>query len=586
MSGSNSCSVVLLELGVAAFDSAGAVAASKKFEGALRSYRLLKSGSTSDEIRQFVEKLRSYDTISVNDASLATVLRQAGLDTQLMSEEKQQEIQGAKPDYIVKAGFAASATDAMQALRDFAIELSSSRVKEASEKLDLHIVQSINGLDELDKIINTTSTRMREWYGLHFPELDNMLQSQVAQAEIIARAGSRDKITREILEGSGMQDKKVEIILDAAKRSKGGDMTPENLAIVKKLADQVILQSDLRRVLSDHIEAAMEAVAPNVKELLTATVGARILAKAGSLARLAVLPASTIQVLGAEKALFRALKTGARPPKHGILFQHPVIHAAPKWQRGKIARAIASKVAIAARIDYYRHEGKDAAISEKLKTRLDEIREKYKEPVSEKERDQKYREHERREGRSGGGGGGYGRDRRGGGSRFGGGSGGGRRYGGGGRDRRGGGSRFGGGGYGRDRRDAGFGDRGSSSGGGVGYGRDRREGGSSSAAGSGGDRREDSSRNSGSSGGVYGRDRRESNAGDSGGSGDGGRYGGGRDRRGGGGGGYGRERREGGGAARDSDAGSSSSGGGSSSGSGGPKGEPGRDRKRFGKRRY
>jgi nucleolar protein 56 len=195
-------------------------------------------------------------------------------------------------------------------------------------------------------------------------------------------------------------------------------MTPENLAIVKRLADQVIAQSDLRRVLSDHIEVAMETVAPNVKELLTASVGARIIAKAGSLARLATLPASTIQVLGAEKALFRALKTGARPPKHGLLFQHPLIHSAPKWQRGKIARAIASKVAIAARIDYYRHEGKDIAISDKLNTRIAEIREKYKEPVPEKERDRKYREHTQRQ--EYGGGGGEGRRYRGGGERGGG----------------------------------------------------------------------------------------------------------------------------------------------------------------------
>jgi nucleolar protein 56 len=150
-------------------------------------------------------------------------------------------------------------------------------------------------------------------------------------------------------------------------------------------------------VLSDHIEVAMEAVAPNVKEMLTAAVGARIIAKAGSLARLATLPASTIQVLGAEKALFRALKTGARPPKHGLLFQHPLIHSAPKWQRGKIARAVASKVAIAAKIDYFRHAGRDATIAEKLKVRLDEIREKYKEPVPEKERERKFRGHERRE---------------------------------------------------------------------------------------------------------------------------------------------------------------------------------------------
>lgn len=499
MSSSNSsCSVVLLELGIAAFDGAGNAVASRKFDSALRSYRLLKSGGTPEEIKHFVDSLRSYDTISVNDASVAIVLRQAGLNTQMMQEVQQQEIQGSKPDYIVKAGFAASPQDAMQALRDFAIELSSSRVKEASEKLDLHIVQSINALDELDKIINTIGTRMREWYGLHYPELDNLVQSQVAHAEIISRAGSRDKITKEILESVGMQDKKVEIIIDGAKRSRGGDMTPENLAIVKKLADQVILQSDLRRILSDHIEAAMEVVAPNVKELLTAAVGARIIAKAGSLARLAVLPASTIQVLGAEKALFRALKTGARPPKHGILFQHPLIHSAPKWQRGKIARAVASKVAIAARIDYYRHAGKDAQISEKLNTRLEEIREKYKEPVPEKERDKKYREHERREGRGGGD-----RDRRGGGGRFGGG--GGRRYGGGGygRDRRGGGGRFGGGGSDRDRRD-------------------------SSASGGGG--------------GGYGRDRRESSGGDTGSS--------------------------------------------SSSGYGGPQGKSGKDRKRFGKRRY
>jgi nucleolar protein 56 len=248
----------------------------------------------------------------------------------------------------------------------------------------------------------------------------------------------------------------------------------------------------------------MDAVAPNVKELLTAAVGARIIAKAGSLARLATLPASTIQVLGAEKALFRALKTGARPPKHGILFQHPLIHSAPKWQRGKIARAVASKVAIAARIDYYRHSGKDADISQKLNTRLDEIREKYKEPVPEKERDKKYREHERREGRGGGG-----RDRRGG--RFGGG---GRRFGGG-RDRRaGGGSRFGD----RDRREGGAG----------GYGRDRRE-------------RDGDAASSRSSGGDYGRERRESRDGDT---------------------------------------------GGSRGGYGGQQGEPRKDRKRFGKRRY
>jgi nucleolar protein 56 len=392
----NTCSVVLLELGIAAFDQSGSLIASRKFEDAIRSYRLLKSGAVPEEIRQFIEKLRPFDSITVNDASVAAVLRQAGLNSQLMPEDQQQWIQGSKPDFIIKASFADNSEEAMQRLRGFAISLSSSRVKEASERLDLHIIQSINALDELDKIINTVGARLREWYGLHFPELDNLIQSLIAYAEIVSRAGLRQNITAEILQGAGMQDKKVEVILDAARRSKGGDMTPENLAMVKRLADQVISQSDLRRVLADHVEVAMETVAPNVKELLTVTVGARIIAKAGSLARLATLPASTIQVLGAEKALFRALKTGARPPKHGLLFQHPLVHSAPKWQRGKIARAIASKVAIAARIDYYRHAGKDTTIQDRLNTRLNEIREKYKEPVPEKERDRKYMEHVQR----------------------------------------------------------------------------------------------------------------------------------------------------------------------------------------------
>jgi nucleolar protein 56 len=395
--GNNTCSVVLLELGMAAFDQGGSLVVSKKFDNAIRSYRLLKSGVKLDEIRWFIEKLRSFEPVSTNDASIVAVLRQAGLNSQLMPEDQQQHIQNSKPTLIVKAGFANNEQDAMQALREFAINLSSSRVKEASEKLDLHIIQSINALDELDKIINTVGARMREWYGLHFPELDNLVSSIVVYSEIVSKAGLRENIFVEILQSIGLPEKKVEVILDAAKRSKGGDMTPENLAIVKRLADQVIAQSDLRRVLAEHIEAAMETVAPNVKELLTAAVGARIISKAGSLARLATLPASTIQILGAEKALFRALKTGARSPKHGLLFQHPLIHSAPKWQRGKIARAVASKVAIAARIDYYRHNGKDNIVSDKLKIRIEEIREKYKEPMPEKERDRKYKEHIQRQ---------------------------------------------------------------------------------------------------------------------------------------------------------------------------------------------
>jgi nucleolar protein 56 len=391
------CFVVLMELGLAVFDDNNNLINSVRFSNPVDSFRLVKSGGKLPEMMQLIDKLNSYDDILVNEPTLAFHFRQAGLNSHTMSQEKQDEIQNTKPLLIVSSKFADSETQAMQLLRNFAIELSSSKVKETSERLDLHITQSINALDELDKIINTIGARMREWYGLHFPELDNLIQSLTAYAEIVSRSGVRANLTEEILENAGIQNRKSEIIMDAAKRSKGGDISPENLAIVKNLAEQVISQSELRRILSDHIEVSMDNVAPNVKELLTATVGARIIAKAGSLNKLAFMPSSTIQVLGAEKALFRSLKTGARPPKHGLLFQHPLIHSAPRWQRGKIARAVASKVAIAARIDLYRHGGKDSSVSDRLKKRIEEIQEKYKEPVPERERDRKYREHEHRQ---------------------------------------------------------------------------------------------------------------------------------------------------------------------------------------------
>src|SRR5215212_9971778 len=375
------CFVVLMELGLAVFDDSNNLIKSVRFSNPVNSFRLVKGGSKLPEIIQLMDTLNPYDEILVNDPSLAFHFRQAGLNIHIMSQEKQDEFQNNKPVLLVSSKFADSETQGMELLRNFAIELSSSRVKETSERLDLHIIQSINALDELDKIINTIGARMREWYGLHFPELDNLIQSLTAYAEIVSRSGVRANLTEEILENAGIQNRKSEIIMDAAKRSKGG----------------VISQSELRRILSDHIEVSMDNVAPNVKELLTATVGARIIAKAGSLNKLAFLPSSTIQILGAEKALFRSLKTGARPPKHGILFQHPLIHSSPRWQRGKIARAIASKVAIAARIDLYRHSGKDSSVSDKLKMRIEEIQQKYKEPVPENKRDRKYREHQQRQ---------------------------------------------------------------------------------------------------------------------------------------------------------------------------------------------
>jgi nucleolar protein 56 len=390
-------SVIIVELGICVLDEEGKSVFSKRFSNPVEAFSLLRANRLPNEINTIENELKHFERIVVNDDNLHSILGNLGLAADMMPAEKQQEIRKNIASFAVKCGLSADEGTAIQELRDFAIAVSSSRVKEASGKLDLHVTQAINALDELDKTINVLAARMREWYGLHFPELDHLVQSLTAYARIVSSAGTRYRITNQILQDAGIQEKKSEIILGGVNRSRGGDITDDNLKMVRELADQVIEQSELRDDLANNIETTMDVVAPNVKELLTASVGARVIAKAGSLQRLATLPASTIQILGAEKALFRSLKTGANPPKHGMLFQHPLIHAAPKWQRGKIARAVAAKVAIAARIDAYRHAEKDPIIADKLKKRILEIQEKNKLPPSEDERFKKSQEHKGRQ---------------------------------------------------------------------------------------------------------------------------------------------------------------------------------------------
>jgi nucleolar protein 56 len=391
----NRCALVLLELGIAAFDEKNNIIASNRFANPAQSFRSIKSGSVPTELEGLIKQLSSFDYISVNDSDVNAFLRAASLKSHMMTVQEQDEIQNKKQMLLLRCGFARDEREAIRELRKFAIEISSSKVKEESQKLDLHVAQAINALDEIDQVINTLGARMREWYGLHFPELDNLLSSLTAYAEIVKRAGSRENVSEEILKTVGIEGRKVEIIISACTRSRGGELTGENLEILQMLADQIIILSALRKTLVEQVEFMMKTVAPNIKELLTAPVGARVIAKAGSLSKLAILPASTIQVLGAEKALFRSLRTGANPPKHGLLFQHSLIHSAPKWQRGKIARALASKLAIAARIDLFRPGLMDSSVVTRLNTRIAEIQEKYKEPRKELKRNEKFRAHGR-----------------------------------------------------------------------------------------------------------------------------------------------------------------------------------------------
>lgn len=375
--------VILFEIGICALEDTNLIYR-KQFYNPEIEYSSIIQGE-KNYISDLIPKLRNYDQVRVNNKNLIEIFQQENIDVKLMSDSRQDEINQNKLDLIIKFGLSDDRDELAGILQKFAINLSSMKVKETSEKLDLHLVQAVNTLDEIDEIINTISTRIREWYGLHFPELDYLLQNIITYANIVRDAGSRENITKELLSQLEVPEKKIDLIQQAISKSQGGDLTVESSESLKILATEVIKLSELRTNLSSTIENLMEILAPNLKNILTAIIGARLIAKAGSLLRLAQMPSSTIQIIGAEKALFRALKTGTRPPKHGLIFQHPSVNSAPKWQRGKIARALSSKIAIAVRIDVYRKGGLDNSLLDKLTKRIETIQKIYHEPPKGKE---------------------------------------------------------------------------------------------------------------------------------------------------------------------------------------------------------
>lgn len=370
--------VILFEIGICALEDTNLIYR-KQFYNPEIEYSSIIQGE-KNYISDLIPKLRNYDQVRVNNKNLIEVFQRENIDVKLMSDSRQDEINQNKLDLIIKFGLSDDRDELAGILQKFAINLSSMKVKETSEKLDLHLVQAVNTLDEIDEIINTIGTRIREWYGLHFPELDYLLQNIITYANIVRDAGPRENITKELLSQLEVPEKKIELIQQAISKSQGGDLTVESSESLKILASEVIKLSELRTNLSRTVENLMEILAPNLKNILTAIIGARLIAKAGSLLRLAQMPSSTIQIIGAEKALFRALKTGTRPPKHGLIFQHPSVNSAPKWQRGKIARALSSKIAIAVRIDVYRKGALDNSILDKLTKRIETIQKIYHEP--------------------------------------------------------------------------------------------------------------------------------------------------------------------------------------------------------------
>ncbi|WP_456467345.1 C/D box methylation guide ribonucleoprotein complex aNOP56 subunit [Methanopyrus sp.] len=285
-------------------------------------------------------------------------------------------------ELAVEAGVVGSEEEFAELAYEVGIKLSKRKVRETVEERDQMIIQAINTIDDIDRILNILTDRVREWYGIHFPEINKIVKKHDDFVTLVAELGHRDNFTKERIKEvlPDFPDHLAEKLEEAAKDSMGAEMDEKDLRAVQRVAEIARELYEIRRKTAEYIDESMDDVAPNIKALVGPLIGARLIALAGGLKEMARLPASTIQLLGAEKALFRHLTKGTKPPKHGVIFQHPLIHRSPWWQRGKIARALAGKLAIAARIDAYSGEYRGDELKRQLEQRVKEIKEKYPRP--------------------------------------------------------------------------------------------------------------------------------------------------------------------------------------------------------------
>ncbi|MBN1792271.1 NOP58 family protein [Candidatus Woesearchaeota archaeon] len=227
------------------------------------------------------------------------------------------------------------------------------RLVRESVNPDLFIINAVNNAEELQRVQNNLAKRLREWYSLYFPELDKKIQDHEEYITHVLK-GDKHKLLKEW---------KVDECM-------GSELDKKELEGIRHLAESIRGLYEEEKRLVEYLEKTMKAYSPNLNTLAGAVIGAKLLRGAGSLRKLAMMRSSTIQLIGAEKALFRHIKTGAKPPKYGHLLQHPLVQRAKKDDRGRMARALADKIFVAVRIDYFKGEYKGDELLKEVEVKL------------------------------------------------------------------------------------------------------------------------------------------------------------------------------------------------------------------------
>ena len=287
-------------------------------------------------------------------------------------------------DQLKTIGINKSRTEITSIYKQINERLIKKSVSEVGGQGDTIVIQIIETLDIIKKTISLFSGRLREWYGLHFPELtDKIIEDNILLAKLVSTIGNRENyIISNLKEEFGFSEELLNLLVKRASQSMGANI---ELSIVQGYANQILSLDSYRGELEEYLEDLMEKTAPNLKAIVSSLIGAKLIAKAGGLRKLAFMPASRVQLLGAEKALYRFLKTGEKRPKHGLIFQWRQVRSGKYYLRGKFARLIAGKVGIASKLDYFNGEFIGDVLAKEIDGKIKEIEAKYPKPPKKQE---------------------------------------------------------------------------------------------------------------------------------------------------------------------------------------------------------
>uniref|UniRef100_A0A671MRW5 Nucleolar protein 56 n=1 Tax=Sinocyclocheilus anshuiensis TaxID=1608454 RepID=A0A671MRW5_9TELE len=350
----------------------------KSAQGALENINAVSEGVVHADLKLFLETNlpsggKKKAVLGVSDAKIGATLQEE-LNLSIQTGGVVAEIiRGVRLHFhsLVKGLTSQAASKAQLGLGH---SYSRAKVKFNVNRVDNMIIQSIALLDQLDKDINTFSMRVREWYGYHFPELMKIVNDNSTYCKLAKMIGNRKELTEEMLEAIEeitMDSGKAQAILDSSRSSMGMDISPIDLINIESFSSRVVSLTSYRQELQAYLQSKMSQVAPNLAALIGEVVGARLISHAGSLTNLAKYPASTVQILGAEKALFRALKTRGNTPKYGLIFHSTFIGRAAAKNKGRISRYLANKCTIASRIDCF-SEVPTSVFGDKLRDQVEE----------------------------------------------------------------------------------------------------------------------------------------------------------------------------------------------------------------------